>query len=157
MKQLGEYLVTTVGCHVYVYKLLPETLELEQVAFYYATFYISSVSVMKDYIMLCDAHKSVTFLSWKEDDFALIPLGKDYNDCFGLSTGFVSDGSQLGMLLGDDEGNVQLLQYAPKWVLLPLSLSLFLSFLLGVLVLVAYPPFLLPPSSLFTRVEHLAF
>jgi hypothetical protein len=114
VKQLGEYLVTTVGCHVYVYKLLPETLELEQVAFYYATFYISSVSVMKDYIMLCDAHKSVTFLSWKEDDFALIPLGKDYNDCFGLSTGFVSDASQLGMLLGDDEGNVQLLQYAPK-------------------------------------------
>lgn len=39
---------------------------------------------------------------------------QDYNDCFGLSTAFVADGSSLGMLVGDDEGNIQLLQYAPK-------------------------------------------
>lgn len=45
-------------------------------AFYYATFYIQSLSIMKDYIMIADAHKSVAFLSWKEDDFALILLGK---------------------------------------------------------------------------------
>ena len=45
-------------------------------AFYYATFYIQSLSVIKDYIMIADAHKSVAFLSWKEDDFALILLGK---------------------------------------------------------------------------------
>ena len=56
----------------------------------------------------------MAFLSWKEDDFALILLGKDYNDCFGLATAFVADGPSLGMLVGDDEGNVQLLQYAPK-------------------------------------------
>lgn len=118
VKQIGEYIVTTVGCSLYVYKLLPESLELEQVAFYYATFYIKSISIIKDsFIMITDAHKSVAFLSWKEDDFALILLGKDYNDCFGLSTAFVADGPALGMMVGDDEGNVQLLQYAPRWVI----------------------------------------
>ena len=57
VKQLGEYIVTTVGCSLYVYKLVLDSLELEQVAFYYATFYIQSLSVMKDYIVIADAHK----------------------------------------------------------------------------------------------------
>jgi len=36
VKQLGEFLLSTVGATVFVYKIIPATLELEQVSFYFA-------------------------------------------------------------------------------------------------------------------------
>jgi hypothetical protein len=36
VKQLGDFLLSTVGATVFVYKINPATLELEQVSFYFA-------------------------------------------------------------------------------------------------------------------------
>jgi hypothetical protein len=70
--------------------------------------------VAKNYIMLADMLHSVQFLVWREADCSLTQVSKDYEDCTAISTTFVGDGHKLGMLMGDDEGNVQLLQQNPK-------------------------------------------
>eukprot|EP01034_Spumella_vulgaris_P027975 gene27975-34765_t len=114
IRQMGEYVLSTVGSAVFVYKINAVSLEMEQVAFHFAQFYITSISVAKNYIMLADMFHSVQFLVWREADCSLTEVSKDYEDCTAISTTFVGDGHKLGMLMGDDEGNVQLLQQNPK-------------------------------------------
>lgn len=77
-------------------------------------FYITSVSVLKGYILLADMFHSVQLLAWREADCSLTLVSKDYDACTALSTAFVNDGRKLGLLVGDDEGNVQLFQQDAK-------------------------------------------
>jgi len=117
VKQLGnDYLISTVGTTVYVYKLNPDTQELVQVNFYFAQFFVSSVSVIKNYVLVADVCNSVQFLVWREEDESLTPVSKDMDSQTVLSTAFVTDGPALGMLAGDDEGNVQVMKFDPRKV-----------------------------------------
>ena len=85
-------------------------------------FFISSVSVMKNYILIADVCNSVQFLVWREEDLTLTLVSKDMDSQTVLSTAFISDGSSLGIVVGDDEGNIQLMKFDPR--------SAFLIFLL---------------------------
>eukprot|EP01038_Epipyxis_sp_PR26KG_P004206 gene4206-5980_t len=115
VRQLGErYVLTTVGPTLFVYKLNFDTMELDQISFYFTKFYISSVSIMKNYILVADMLNSVLFLYWREEDYSINFIAKDYDQGVCLTTGFIYDGSKLGMLVGDDEKNVQLLQENPR-------------------------------------------
>jgi cleavage and polyadenylation specificity factor subunit 1 len=71
---------------------------------------------MKDYILIADACRSVQFVVWREKDNSLTLLGKDYEHYETLSAGFVVDGDVLGIVVGDTEGNVQLMRYNPRYV-----------------------------------------
>jgi len=113
VRQFGEYVLSTVGATLYVYKFVPESMELEQISFFIAQFYIQSVSIIKDYILLGDARESVQFVIWREADNALMLLGRDYDHSCALSTGYVVDDSSLGMVVADREANVRVLQYNP--------------------------------------------
>ena len=77
-------------------------------------FFISSVSVMKNYILIADVCNSVQFLVWREEDLTLTLVSKDMDSQTVLSTAFISDGSSLGMVVGDDEGNIQLMKFDPR-------------------------------------------
>lgn len=76
--------------------------------------YITSVTVLKNYILLGDMHHSVQLLYWREGDHALLPVSKDYEPTVPLCTEFLYDGPKLGMLMTDDEGNLQLFQENPR-------------------------------------------
>lgn len=69
---------------------------------------------MKNFILLGDIHKSIYFLSWKEQGSQLTLLAKDFGslDCF--ATEFLIDGSTLSLMVSDDQKNVQIFYYAPK-------------------------------------------
>lgn len=114
VKQCGENIISTVGSVVYVYKLIPETMKLEQIAFYFAKFYIVSISIIKNYVLLSDFGHSVQLLVWREADRSLNPVSRDYENCVCLSTSFVPVSTALGMVCGDDEGNIQILQCHPQ-------------------------------------------
>lgn len=62
---------------------------------------------MKNFILLGDIHKSIYFLSWKEQGAQLSLLAKDFGslDCF--STEFLIDGSTLSLVVADEQKNVQ--------------------------------------------------
>ena len=116
IKQLGEYVLTTVGSIVYVYKFNPDTTELEQVAFYYAQIYITSVSIVKNYIILADMFHSIQLLYWRAEDYSLNFVSKDYDRSVVPASGFVIDGNKLAIVAADDESNIQLFQENPRYI-----------------------------------------
>jgi hypothetical protein len=61
---------------------------------------------------------SISFLVWRERDLSLNFLAKDYDKSVVLSTAFIYDNAKLGIIVGDDEGNIQLMQENPKFFLL---------------------------------------
>ncbi|KAF2311761.1 hypothetical protein GH714_026561 [Hevea brasiliensis] len=89
--------------------------ELNGVAFYDAPpLYVVSLNIVKNFILLGDIHKSIYFLSWKEQGAQLSLLAKDFGslDCF--ATEFLIDGSTLSLVVSDEQKNIQIFYYAPK-------------------------------------------
>ncbi|XAR71785.1 hypothetical protein NMG60_11018197 [Bertholletia excelsa] len=89
--------------------------ELNGVAFFDAPpLYVVSLNIVKNFILLGDIHKSIYFLSWKEQGAQLSLLAKDFGslDCF--ATEFLIDGSTLSLIVSDEQKNVQIFYYAPK-------------------------------------------
>ncbi|XP_023520837.1 cleavage and polyadenylation specificity factor subunit 1 isoform X1 [Cucurbita pepo subsp. pepo] len=89
--------------------------ELNGIAFYdVPPLYVVSLNIVKNFILLGDIHKSIYFLSWKEQGAQLSLLAKDFGslDCF--ATEFLIDGSTLSLTVSDDQKNIQIFYYAPK-------------------------------------------
>ncbi|GAV61868.1 CPSF_A domain-containing protein/MMS1_N domain-containing protein [Cephalotus follicularis] len=89
--------------------------ELNGVAFFdVPPLYVVSLNIVKNFILLGDIHKSIYFLSWKEQGAQLNLLAKDFGalDCF--ATEFLIDGSTLSLMVSDDQKNIQIFYYAPK-------------------------------------------
>ncbi|KAL6123334.1 hypothetical protein ACLB2K_075856 [Fragaria x ananassa] len=76
--------------------------------------YVVSLNIVKNFILIGDIHKSIYFLSWKEQGAQLNLLAKDFGnlDCF--ATEFLIDGSTLSLAVADAQKNIQILYYAPK-------------------------------------------
>lgn len=62
---------------------------------------------MKNFILLGDIHKSIYFLSWKEQGSQLNLLAKDFDSLDCLATEFLIDGSMLSLTVSDEQKNVQ--------------------------------------------------
>lgn len=75
---------------------------------------------MKNFIVIADVCNSIQFLVWREDDLTLTLVSKDMDSQTVLSTAFLSDGGSLGIVVGDDEANIQLMKFDPRSVLLGL-------------------------------------
>ena len=88
--------------------------------------YVTSVTILKHYILLGDMHHSVQLLYWREADHALLPISKDYDPTVPLCTEFLYDGAKLGMMMTDDEGNLQLFQENPRYLSYSLCTYMFL-------------------------------
>ncbi|WVZ84660.1 hypothetical protein U9M48_031667 [Paspalum notatum var. saurae] len=90
--------------------------ELTAVAFYDAPLHVVSLNIVKNFVLFGDIHKSIYFLSWKEQGSQLSLLAKDFGslDCF--ATEFLIDGSTLSLVVSDSNKNVQIFYYAPKMV-----------------------------------------
>ncbi|XP_034204050.1 cleavage and polyadenylation specificity factor subunit 1 isoform X3 [Prunus dulcis] len=89
--------------------------ELNGVAFFdVPPLYVVSLNIVKNFILLGDVHKSIYFLSWKEQGAQLTLLAKDFGnlDCF--ATEFLIDGSTLSLVVADEQKNIQIFYYAPK-------------------------------------------
>ncbi|XVF12380.1 hypothetical protein REPUB_Repub08aG0112500 [Reevesia pubescens] len=89
--------------------------ELNGIAFYDAPpLYVVSLNIVKNFVLLGDVHKSIYFLSWKEQGAQLSLLAKDFGslDCF--ATEFLIDGSTLSLMVSDEQKNIQIFYYAPK-------------------------------------------
>jgi hypothetical protein len=117
VKQFGRYVISTVGSTLYVYKLTKTEegdLELEPISFYFAHFFITSVSITKDYIILSDALRGTSFLVWREEDTSLTLQAREGDFFSSTVSSLTRDGPVLGIVVGDDDGNVQQLQYNPR-------------------------------------------
>ncbi|CAH9139745.1 unnamed protein product [Cuscuta epithymum] len=89
--------------------------ELVPIAFYdVPPLHVVSLNIVKNFILVGDIHKSIYFLSWKEQGSQLTLLAKDFGSLDCLSTEFLIDGSTLSLAVSDDQKNVQIFYYAPK-------------------------------------------
>ena len=68
---------------------------------------IIKIVQVKNFILLGDIHKSIYFLSWKEQGSQLNLLAKDFGSLDCLATEFLIDGSTLSLTVSDDQKNVQ--------------------------------------------------
>jgi len=85
---------------------------LEKIAFYPSKLYTMDLKVVKNYIMMTDLYRSVTLLVWKEAGAEqkqpkLEERAKDYNAITAYSSHFVVKPPALGMLVCDEQTNVQ--------------------------------------------------
>lgn len=62
---------------------------------------------VKNFILLGDIHKSIYFLSWKEQGAQLNLLAKDFGSLDCLATEFLIDGSTLSLVVSDEQKNIQ--------------------------------------------------
>lgn len=89
--------------------------ELNGVAFFdVPPLYVVSLNIVKNFILLGDIHKSIYFLSWKEQGSQLSLLAKDFGSLDCLATEFLIDGSTLSLMVSDEQKNIQIFYYAPK-------------------------------------------
>ncbi|CAO2041474.1 unnamed protein product [Urochloa humidicola] len=90
--------------------------ELTAVAFYDAPLHVVSLNIVKNFVLFGDIHKSIYFLSWKEQGSQLSLLAKDFGSLDSFATEFLIDGSTLSLVVSDSDKNVQIFYYAPKMV-----------------------------------------
>ncbi|CAI9092100.1 OLC1v1027255C1 [Oldenlandia corymbosa var. corymbosa] len=89
--------------------------ELNGVAFYdVPPLYVVSLNIVKNFILLGDIHKSIYFLSWKEQGSQLNLLAKDFGSLDCMATEFLIDGNTLSLMVSDEQKNVQVFSYSPK-------------------------------------------
>ena len=115
VKQMGDYVVSSVGPVLYVYRLISATMELQQIGFFYAQFFITSVSVVKNFICVADASNSVQIVVWRESDYSLTLIASDYEEFGSMVSGFLIDDNKLGIVAADDEGNIKIMTYNPRY------------------------------------------
>jgi CPSF A subunit region len=84
--------------------------------------FLASVNVTKDYIVLSDALHGTLLLVWREADHSLVLQARDTDFYSSSSSGLVRDGHTLGMVVADDEGNVQQLQVIYLWFTYEISM-----------------------------------
>ncbi|KAG5109013.1 hypothetical protein JHK84_045920 [Glycine max] len=89
--------------------------ELNGIAFFDAPpLHVVSLNIVKNFILIGDIHKSIYFLSWKEQGAQLSLLAKDFGSLNCFATEFLIDGSTLSLMVSDDNRNIQIFYYAPK-------------------------------------------
>jgi len=62
---------------------------------------------VKNFILFGDIHKSIYFLSWKEQGSQLSLLAKDFGSLECFATEFLIDGSTLSLVVSDSDKNLQ--------------------------------------------------
>lgn len=73
---------------------------------------------MKNYIFIADACNRIEMLAYRDEDWSLTLISKDYNQTLCRSLSVINDNQAVGLVVGDDEGNFEVLQFDPKFVLL---------------------------------------
>jgi hypothetical protein len=91
------------------------TILLEQISFYYAKFYIASVTIVKNFIFIADAANRIELLVWRDEDCNLTLISKEYSKAtMTRAIAMINDGQSLATIIGDDQANIQVLQFDPR-------------------------------------------
>ncbi|SPO24031.1 related to cleavage and polyadenylation specificity factor, 160 kDa subunit [Ustilago trichophora] len=122
---LNGFLVSTCGQKLYVRALEKEEW-LISIAFLDCPFYITSVKVVKNFILLSDAQKSLWFLAFQEEPYRFIDLGREVNDYNATLGEVLVHGERLSLVstsgqavgggisgFGASSGVIRLYEYAP--------------------------------------------
>ncbi|KAI8067717.1 CPSF A subunit region-domain-containing protein [Gilbertella persicaria] len=112
MCNVSGHLASCIGSKVIVWSLEDDE-SLVGVAFIDVQIYVTSMSSIKNFILLGDAQKSIWFLGFQLEPAKLSLLGKDYQSFEVGCVDFIIDDKSLYLVVGDTNENLDLYQYAP--------------------------------------------
>lgn len=81
--------------------------------YYDCSIFITSMSIVKHFIVVGDVIKSVMFLVWIEEHSLLMVLSKDNYERSVDSCNIITYKNQLGIVISDSENNIRYYQYDP--------------------------------------------
>ncbi|KAI0784088.1 CPSF A subunit region-domain-containing protein [Abortiporus biennis] len=109
---MDGYLVSSMGQKIFV-RAFDLDERLVGVAFLDVGIYVTSLSAVKNLLVIGDAVKSVWFVAFQEDPYKLVTLAKDaFSYCITRADLFFADG-QVSIAACDEEGVIRLYQYDP--------------------------------------------
>ena len=108
---VNGYLLATIGTKIIMYEM--ENAELNGVAFLDVNIYVTGISAIKNFILISDVYRSTWFVAFQEDPPKLELLGKDLYPVHVVGSEFLVGETDLGMLISDDNGNLQVMSYEP--------------------------------------------
>ncbi|KAN0059656.1 mRNA cleavage and polyadenylation factor subunit [Thecaphora frezii] len=121
LADINGFLISTSGQKLYVRALEKEEW-LISVAFLDLAFYVTSIRVVKNFILLSDIKKSIWFVGFQEDPYKFVILGKDHTDQYATTGNFLINKDRLSLVstsaagggaLGGKEGVIRMFEYAP--------------------------------------------
>ncbi|KAI9279545.1 CPSF A subunit region-domain-containing protein [Sporodiniella umbellata] len=112
MCTVSGHLAACIGSKVIVWSLEDDE-RLVGVAFIDVQIFVTSMSSIKNFILIGDAQKSIWFLGFQLEPAKLTLLGKDYQSFDVGCVDFIIDDKSLYLIVGDTNENVDLYQYAP--------------------------------------------
>ncbi|KAL4213346.1 CPSF A subunit region-domain-containing protein [Rhizopus microsporus] len=112
MCTVSGHLTASIGSKVIVWSLEDDE-RLVGVAFIDVQIYVTSMSSIKNFILIGDAQKSIWFLGFQLEPAKLSLLGKDYQSFDVGCVDFIIDDKSLYLVVGDTSENIDLYQYAP--------------------------------------------
>lgn len=87
---------------------------LQRSAFYEGPSLITSLNVVKNFILIGDSQHSVHFLRYKDQGKQIMLLSKDFGQACARACQFTIAGSSLHIVMADGEGNVWSFTYSPN-------------------------------------------
>lgn len=87
---------------------------LQRSAFYEGPSLITSLNVVKNFILLGDSQHSVHFLRYKDQGKQIMLLSKDFGQACARASQFTIAGSSLHIVMADGEGNIWSFTYSPN-------------------------------------------
>ena len=108
---VNGYLLATIGTKILMYEM--ENDELNGVAFLDVNIYVTSISAIKNFILISDVYRSTWFVAFQEDPPKLELLGKDLYPVHVVGSEFLVGDNSLGMLISDDICNLHVMSYEP--------------------------------------------
>ncbi|KAL3135403.1 hypothetical protein ABBQ32_007586 [Trebouxia sp. C0010 RCD-2024] len=112
LTSLEGYIILTIGNRLETHQWTGSN--LMRTAFFDAPILISSLNVVKTFILFGDVHKGIYFVQYRDQGKQLNLLSKDFDNSDISATEFVINGSQLHFLAADAGLNVRLFKYDNK-------------------------------------------
>ncbi|KAI9146233.1 CPSF A subunit region-domain-containing protein [Paraphysoderma sedebokerense] len=109
---IGGHLLAGLGQKIIMYDF-EDNERLQGIAFQDMNLMVNSIATARNFILAGDLYKSASFLAFQEDPPKLQLLGKDYYPLHVTSVDYIIDGPNVSFVLGDEDGNIHLLAYAP--------------------------------------------
>lgn len=86
---------------------------LLSLAFLDVGFHTTSLKALKNFIIVGDVNRGITFVAFQEDPYKLQPLGKDYRGKGTSTADFLIHDGRLCFLATDREGILRIIEYNP--------------------------------------------
>lgn len=114
IKSLAGHLLLAIGTRIVMHVWTGRT--LFGAAFHEFPIFVTSISVVKNFIVVGDLHRGIFFIRWKDEGKQLTLLGKDFDVLDVLKTECLIDGNSLSLFAADSLRNIHVFGYAPQSV-----------------------------------------